>query len=137
MRTFELEHAATSPARFRSLLHRQLSFILPPIEPYVKRILTPPSRGRLPKGALESGIPVTAFTGAFTDLILVPGGRFLITRNDLFLVQIWDLGFSASMAIHPYPIASHLEPKCGPEFYAQATADGKGILLLTVSTDEG
>jgi hypothetical protein len=132
----ELEHAATSPARFRTLLRSQLNCLLPAMEPYVKRILTPPSRGRLPKAALELGIPANAFTVPFSDIILVTGGRFLITRNELSLVQIWDLGFSASMAIHPYPIASHLEPGCGPEFYAQATADGNGILVLTITSEE-
>jgi hypothetical protein len=115
MNVSQLEHAASSPARFVSHLRRNLS--RGTIRPVYTRILYV---GPDSDTTLES-------------YFLVPGGRYLVTALRNGRIQLWDLGFSPHMAISPYPIAStdiqnFMNVRClGP------IGDGLGIRMVAMS----
>ncbi|KAF4564842.1 hypothetical protein EYR40_011014 [Pleurotus pulmonarius] len=128
MSLVQLEHAATTPFRFTSLLrHSSHSQQSPPssaAQPVAIRLLQP----RLPRDFVGD-------VGIFESSYLVPGGRFLLTRSSRNLLQVWDLGYSADMMIKPESVASHHlgdgELQFDPD--AQITQDGEGLLVFLAS----
>ena len=115
MTTSQVEHAATSPARFVAHLHCNLP--LPSsIQPMYTRILS-----------------FHAKNTSLDSYFLVPGGRYLVTSLRNGRIQLWDLGFSANMAIAPNPLAStdvkdFINIRClGP------TSNGLGIRVVTIN----
>ncbi|KAJ7136635.1 hypothetical protein C8R44DRAFT_767532 [Mycena epipterygia] len=86
----QLEHAATASPCFLARIHREFSKISPsPLRPFSTRIL----------------FSFDSATECFKNMILVPGGRFLLTtcgRN----VRLWDLGFHCGISVNPFPVAS-------------------------------
>ncbi|KAF7426027.1 hypothetical protein PC9H_008392 [Pleurotus ostreatus] len=137
MSLVQLEHAATTPFRFTSLLrHSSRSQKSPSpttaanstfsssAHPVAIRLLQP----RLPRDFAGD-------VGIFESSYLVPGGRFLLTRSSRNLLQVWDLGYSADMMIKPESVASHHlgdgELQFDPD--AQITQDGEGLLVFLAS----
>jgi hypothetical protein len=110
----QLEHAATSPARFASHLRCNLS--IGTVQPIYTRILS-----------------IRTKDTALDSYFLVPGGRYLVTSLRSGRIQLWDLGFSSNMAIPPNPIAfidteHFINIRClGP------TGDGLGIRIVTLN----
>ncbi|KAG5220831.1 F-box domain-containing protein [Salix suchowensis] len=137
MSLVQLEHAATTPFRFTSLLRhssRSQKSLSPTAaanstssssaQPVAIRLLQP----RLPRDFAGD-------IGIFESSYLVPGGRFLLTRSSRNLLQVWDLGYSADMMIKPESVASHHlgdgELQFDPD--AQITQDGEGLLVFLAS----
>jgi hypothetical protein len=126
MSRLELEHAVTTRNRFvlhvlqRALLSAQA------LRTIFVRIIVPPSSAR---GA-DSPI--------FTDVVLIPGGRFLITATLTEFVQLWDLGFAPLLFRNDRPLAvaevGNLDSDC--KLLTYPTLDGNGILLLVVTSTE-
>jgi hypothetical protein len=121
----QLEHASTSPDRFKNVLdHERISGVK------VLPITTRTFQHYLPNSIHDLERP--SFH-RFGYMNLVPGGRFLATRSIENVLQLWDLGFNGSMTVlsNSHPIASvylgdsrmHFEPD------AQMTGDGTGLLF--------
>ncbi|KAJ6586325.1 hypothetical protein DFH09DRAFT_1143126 [Mycena vulgaris] len=118
----QLEHATTAGLRFLARMRR--SFKTCPtsvtIRPLSTRFLS----------SLDSP------TESFKNIVLVPGGRFLITscgKN----VRLWDLGFHCGSVLNPFPIASI---DIGHAYIAriaitQSSANRQEILVLVISRE--
>lgn len=120
MSVAQLESAAFSPSRFKQFLRSGNT----PLEPLSTQLL----EGQWDAG----GSPKGEYDPYFEHLCLVPGGRFLVTRNAHVILELWDLGFNADMEIKPQAIASHafdtiLVP-LAPE--AQVSRDGKALIVM-------
>ena len=118
----ELEQASTCHHRFTARLRNELDN-KHPLAPIAIRILKlHPSE--------------TSSLGDFNNMTLIPGGRFLISSTNKDIVQLWDLGFTPDMLIIHKPLASVLVNDLDNAFelLVQPTSDGRGILLLTVSS---
>jgi hypothetical protein len=107
----QLEHAASSPSRFKIFLRN------------ADGLASPASIRRIDNQGDTD----------FKHVCLVPGGRFLLTRNALQVVQLWDLGFNITNAEDsPQEIASHdlgtVELHFPPE--AQMSQDGKALVVM-------
>lgn len=117
----DLELAATSYYRFSSRLWSELENDQA-LLPVAARVLSP--TGRSPH------------TQGFRDSILVPGGRFLVTRSNGGTVKLWDLGYMPDMLINTHELALLDNPFLDNEFelLLQPTANGLGLILLLVTT---
>ncbi|KAJ3508979.1 hypothetical protein NMY22_g16443 [Coprinellus aureogranulatus] len=90
MSNLELEHAATAPQRFLSLVKR--------IDPD-DTLLPLSSRDLIFRRSLhleDTYIP--------RRLFLLPGGRFLLVSSEDLSLTLWDLGYNMHIAPKPYPI---------------------------------
>jgi hypothetical protein len=113
MTVLQLEHAATSPARFVCHLRCKLPTSLQPV--YTRILSIRANQGN----RLES-------------YFLVPGGRYLLTSLQSGRIQLWDLGFSSNMAIPPNPIAS-IDVECFTRVQCLGpTGDGQGIRIIVI-----
>ncbi|KAJ6586322.1 hypothetical protein DFH09DRAFT_1359690 [Mycena vulgaris] len=83
----QLEHSTTASHRF--LARMRHDFKTGTLRPFSTRLLS----------------SLASATEGFKNMVLVPGGRFLLTscrRN----VRLWDLGFHSGAVIAPSPISS-------------------------------
>ncbi|TRM62337.1 hypothetical protein BD626DRAFT_60081 [Schizophyllum amplum] len=123
----ELEHLATSPERYRSVLVRGATAEGCCLEPYARRTLIP-RRVDQPSNATR-----------FVELMIIPGGRFLFAMSST-AVYLWDLGFNANKMIQPRPLAVcdvDASPE-GDSWCAGATPAGNKIEFLIGSfVDDG
>ncbi|RDB27801.1 hypothetical protein Hypma_002159 [Hypsizygus marmoreus] len=110
-----LEHAALSPSRFIAYMCKESP------QPFVTRILQSRSFSD-PTGTWKEG--------NFVDLMLVPGGRFLITKSTQGVIHLWDLGFASDTIIQPFPIASIVNQIPKAIKAMQPTTDGSGLRLI-------
>ncbi|KAJ6627918.1 hypothetical protein B0H10DRAFT_317131 [Mycena sp. CBHHK59/15] len=124
----DLEHAATSPARFLLQLSKKREDPsdeddLVYVPPFSTRLFQP----RLPRSS-------TAQLGEASTMRLVPGGRYLITASNTALVSIWDLGYSPASVFNPYPLVSTSVPQQPTQLLIQPTQDRRGFRLLLFYT---
>ncbi|KAL1742332.1 hypothetical protein HDZ31DRAFT_75589 [Schizophyllum fasciatum] len=121
----ELEHLATSPERYRSVLVRGNNYSC--LEPYARRTLVP------------RRVDQTDATTRFIELMLIPGGRFLFSLAPA-AVYLWDLGVNANQMIRPRPLAMRdldANPD-GEAWCAGATPVGSKIeLIIGTVVEEG
>ncbi|KAK7044780.1 F-box domain-containing protein [Favolaschia claudopus] len=117
----DLEHAATSPARFIAHLskQRETEEIIPALS---TRIFQP----RLPR-------PLTGISGDISRMRLIPGGRYLVTTSNLARMSVWDLGHRPAAIIKPYPLVSIVLSFQPSELLIQPTEDHSGFRILTIS----
>lgn len=87
MSSDELEHLALSPFRFDALLDRFHGHALPPVH---TQTFTP----------WFNGGPIDLNT-----IYLIPGGRYLITRQQDTGIHLWDLGYNADTRPKLLPLA--------------------------------
>ncbi|KAJ6562621.1 hypothetical protein B0H19DRAFT_1145161 [Mycena capillaripes] len=86
----QLEHATTAVHRFlRNMRHHFSVVSSRSLRPFSTRILS----------SFDSA------TESFNNVVLVPGGRFLLTSCKSH-VRLWDIGFHSGALVNPCPIAS-------------------------------
>ncbi|KAJ7016004.1 hypothetical protein C8F04DRAFT_626851 [Mycena alexandri] len=121
----DLEHAATSPARFIAQISKDWSSRADGglVPAFSTRLLQP----RLPK--LTPG-----HLGELLLMRLVPGGRYLVTTSDIGRMSIWDLGYGPAAILNPYPLLSTVLANTPTQILIQPTKDGKGIRILVYFT---
>ncbi|KAJ6514537.1 hypothetical protein DFH09DRAFT_1432646 [Mycena vulgaris] len=120
----QLEHAATSPARFIAHLSKVI-----PVDDFIPAFSTRIFQPRLPKAS-----PADSLLGQVSPMRLIPGGRYLVTSSDTARVSVWDLGFSPATVISPYPLVSIVLSEAPAEFLIQPTKDHKGFRLVVFYT---
>jgi hypothetical protein len=114
MSVLDLEHAATAPRRFRSLIqHRDVDEV--PL-PYSHRQLF-----------FRRAPPLTG-TYNVDGLFLIPGGRFMISMSGETL-NLWDVGYNMNIPPSAYPLAT--ADNCGRLYALCRTPDGKGVFLAS------
>ncbi|TEB28001.1 hypothetical protein FA13DRAFT_825422 [Coprinellus micaceus] len=117
MSVLDLEHAATAPRRFRSLIqHRDVDEV--PL-PYSHRQLF-----------FRRAPPLTG-TYNVDGLFLIPGGRFMISMSGETL-NLWDVGYNMNIPPSAYPLAT--ADNCGRLYALCRTPDGKGVFLASKKT---
>ncbi|KAJ7666059.1 hypothetical protein DFH06DRAFT_266202 [Mycena polygramma] len=114
----DLEHAATSPARFIAHISNDR-----PADALVPAFSTRLFQYRLPK--LATGNP-----GDIEFMRLIPGGRYLVTATAVGRISLWDLGHSPAAIINPYPLASTVLPHRPSQLLIQPTKDNQGFRIL-------
>ncbi|KAJ7827020.1 hypothetical protein B0H14DRAFT_3721850 [Mycena olivaceomarginata] len=116
----DLEHAATSPARFIAQISKEWAEgdVIPAFH---TRLFQP----RLPKSA-PGNLGETAL------MRLVPGGRYLVTATDLARISVWDLGWRPAEVLNPYPLVSIVLPSPASQLLVQPAKDQRGFRLLSV-----
>ncbi|KAJ7689473.1 hypothetical protein B0H17DRAFT_1066715 [Mycena rosella] len=121
----DLEHAATSPARFIAQISkdRAADDLIPA---FSTRLFEP----RLPK----SSSPTEPLLGNVSMMRLIPGGRYLVTSSDTAHVCVWDLGYSPAAVINPYPFVSTVLPEEPTDLLIQPTTDHNGFRFLVYYT---
>jgi len=94
MTTAQLQHAATSPAKFTAFLRQELR---PPKNKLPVELIEPKLTRELPGNC------------CFERAFLVPGGRYILTmiytETESYLMELWDIGFSTD-SVTPSSIAS-------------------------------
>ena len=90
MTIVQLQHAATSPARFTACLQRELRPPKKKLPTHTERV-KPKSIRNLPGDC------------CFERAFLVPGGRYILTMSYTrsYLVELWDIGFSTGSVRTP------------------------------------
>ncbi|KAF8186899.1 hypothetical protein K438DRAFT_1835222 [Mycena galopus ATCC 62051] len=116
----ELEHAATSPARFIAQISKDMNGELIPA--FSTRLFQP----RLPRST-------TGNVGETLMLRLIPGGRYLVMAGELARISVWDLGYGPAAVINPYPLASTILPFATHRLLIQPTKNKQGFRILTIS----
>lgn len=125
MTLLELEAAATSHYRFNSRLWNGLTDDEEVLEPEAIRVLALSPRSH----------PSIASVGNFTNVKLIPGGRFLLTATDVGLIQLWDLGHAPDILIQRQALATLVVRNMDTDWVlcAQPTSDGTGVIVLVPS----
>ncbi|KAJ3529116.1 hypothetical protein NMY22_g9130 [Coprinellus aureogranulatus] len=132
----ELEHAASGPHRFIKFVDATDS--TQPghqTQPYLIRQI--PYR----KKAEEAGSPDESY--AATRLVLIPGGRFLVTSassdgtTEKGAVCLWDLGYSMHTPAKPFPVASTSTEPSILSLSACPGLDGKAIIVAILGQSLG
>lgn len=112
-----LENAALSPLRFSLFLKQESD-----VQPCATRLL-------------ETRFAQTENTsikvGKLEDFHLVPGGRFLVSRNKPGAIHLWDLGVGPTSIIRSSPLASLATRYT--ILNTQSTSDGQGIRVIMSS----
>lgn len=114
MTVLELEHLALSPARFiRFMQAKHLTTARP--------------------GRVQTLFPLNPFEArerlAVRKLVLLPGGRFLLTES-VTGICLWDLGYNASQPAKSRPIAHRWITSQFSMRHPRPTPDGKGFMVL-------
>lgn len=124
MSVVELEHAATSPARFLAQVSkdRATDDLIPA---FSTRLFQP----RLPKLSPDPGA-----LGEVSLMRLIPGGRYLVTSSDMARISVWDLGYGPAAILNPYPLVSTVLTVSPTDLLIQPTEDLKGFRLLVYYT---
>ncbi|KAJ7440153.1 hypothetical protein FB451DRAFT_1415324 [Mycena latifolia] len=116
----DLEHAATSPARFIAQLTK----------PRTTNDLIPAFLTRIFHPRLRKASPADPVLGQISLMRLIPGGRYLVTSTDTARIYLWDLGYSPAAVLNPYPLMSMVLLEAPAELLIQPTKDHKGFRLL-------
>lgn len=124
----ELEHAATSPHRFRDVMASKRASG-EKVLPAGTQFLTGLNLLYMECFGIENDVELVRFG----YMNLVPGGRFLATRSMENVLQLWDLGVGGRVEVlaGSRPLAStplgeghiHFEPD------VHVTGDGEGLLI--------
>ncbi|KAJ6558057.1 hypothetical protein B0H19DRAFT_1149717 [Mycena capillaripes] len=114
----DLEHAATTPARFISQISKEWGSedLIPA---FSTRLIQP----RLPR-------LTTGNLGEISLMRLIPGGRYLVAATNIGRVSVWDLGYSPAAVINPYPLVSTVLQYPPSELLIQPTQDLRGFRIL-------
>ncbi|KAH6910770.1 hypothetical protein BKA70DRAFT_1147034 [Coprinopsis sp. MPI-PUGE-AT-0042] len=116
MTVLELEHLSLSPARFlRFMKSKHLTTARP--------------------GRVQTLYPLNPFEAreplSIRKLVLLPGGRFLLTESVTGLC-LWDLGYNASRPAKSRPIAHRWITSHYSMRHPRPTPDGKGLMVLCI-----
>ncbi|KAJ7593121.1 hypothetical protein C8J56DRAFT_1162073 [Mycena floridula] len=116
-----LEYAATAHFRFTRRLWDGLHEDM--LEPESIRIL-----------ALSPRNHPALHIGEFCDLMLIPGGRFLLTATDTGLIQLWDLGFIPTTFLKRHAVDSvqTMGLDANRPLCVHPNSDGTGVLILAL-----
>lgn len=115
----DLEHAATSPARFVSHISKERGS--EDLIPAFSTRLFQPRLPRLTAGNLEE----------ISLMRLIPGGRYLVAATHAGRLSVWDLGYSPAAVINPYPFVSTVLQFPPTDLLIQPTKDQRGFQILT------
>ncbi|KDR79857.1 hypothetical protein GALMADRAFT_241960 [Galerina marginata CBS 339.88] len=123
-----LEHTALSPAKFSSILEKSADN---KIHPFSIRILPDYlSKQEMSKHGIQSYVH-------YSDMILAPGGRFMVTSLDVLapgaknLVQLWDIGVCGHGDKAKVRVQAILESKPIRLLTLAPVPDGSGFYLVS------
>lgn len=116
----DLEHAATSPARFIAQISKE----------WAEGDVIPAFHTRLFQPRLPKSVPGNL--GETALMRLVPGGRYLVTATDLARISVWDLGWRPAEVLNPYPLVSIILPSPASQLLVQPAKDQRGFRLPSV-----
>ena len=114
----ELEYGALSPARVSARMKKGLN-----------KTKIFPSKDQVFRASFQQN---------FNQIVLIPGGRYLLTGSNTVLgvgVSLWDLGMNPTSEMPKVPIAT-IAGEIRP-LDAIPTSDGLGILVMTSFVDVG
>ena len=125
MTTVQLQHAATSPAKFTAFLQKELR---PPKNKLPMELIKPKFTCELPGNC------------CFERAFLVPGGRYILTmtytETDSYLIELWDIGFSMD-SVTPSSITSRdFNERTVVIIGLQPIATGDGLLVMLEVTPD-
>ncbi|KAH6897932.1 hypothetical protein BKA70DRAFT_745545 [Coprinopsis sp. MPI-PUGE-AT-0042] len=112
--TLDLEHLALSPARFVKFIKAN----------HLETARPGRTQTMYPTNPFESDQALT-----INKVVLLPGGRFLLTESPLGIC-LWDLGISAAHPAKSRPIAHRWIPSNFSIRHPRPTPDGEGFMIL-------